>query len=201
MARQAAGIALRDLGHPEEGLAELRRALRLARASGQEQRQADVQATLGLTLAWVGGHTARGLAHLDAATTVARGDLAGRVLMRRAAALAYIGRRDDALRDLNQVVAILHRHGDLLWEARARMHRGLILLESGQTRRADADFRRAEEQYQRAGQEWEYATARHNRGLVAAASGRVPEALDLLAEAGQRYARLGTPMLDLAIDR
>jgi tetratricopeptide (TPR) repeat protein len=201
MARQAAGLALRDLGHLEEGLAELRRALRLARASGQEQRQADVQASLGLTLAWVGGHTARALAHLDAATGVARGDLAGRVLMRRAAALAYIGRRDDALRDLNQVVVILHRYGDLLWEARARMHRGLVLLESGQTRRADADFRRAEEQYQRAGQEWEYATARHNRGLVAAASGRVPEALELLAEAGQRYARLSTPVLDLAIDR
>jgi tetratricopeptide (TPR) repeat protein len=87
------------------------------------------------------------------------------------------------------------------WEARARMHRGLVLLESGQTRRADADFRRAEEQYQRVGQEWEYAAARHNRGLVAAASGRVPEALELLAEAGQRYARLGTPVLDLAIDR
>jgi len=201
MARQAAGIALRDLGHPEEGLAELRHALRLARAGGQEQRQADVQASLGLTLAWVGGHTARGMAHLDAAARVARGDLAGRVLMRRAAALAYIGRRDDALHDLNQVVAILHRHGDLLWEARARTHRGLVLLESGQTRRADADFLRAEEQYQRAGQEWEYATARHNRGLVAAASGRVPEALELLAEAGQRYARLGTPVLDLAIDR
>lgn len=200
MAHQAAGIALRDLGHPEEGLAELRRALRSARASGQEQRQADVEASLGLTMA-LAGSTARGLAHLDSAALVARGVLAGRVLMRRADALSLLGRRDQVLCDLNQVVAILHRYKDFLWEARARSHRGLVLLEMGETRRADTDFVYAEQQYKLAGQEWEYATARHNRGLVAAASGHVPEALEFLAEAGQCYARLGTPMLEVAIDR
>lgn len=200
MAHQAAGIALRDLGHIDEGLGELRRALRSARASGDTQRQADVRATLGLTMAKA-GHTTRGIAHLDQAVLLARGALAGRVLMRRAAVLVYIGRRDEALRDQNQVVAILRRHDDLLWEARARSHRGLILLEMGQTQRAESDFRHAEELYAREGQEWEHATARHNRGLVAAASGHVPEALQLLAEADQCYERLGTPMLDVAIDR
>ena len=200
MAHQAAGIALRDLGHMGDGLAELRRALRSARASGQAQRHADVRASLGLTMA-LAGSTARGMAHLDGAVLVARGVLAGRVLMRRADVLSLVGRRDEALRDLNQVVEILHRHGDYLWEARSRSHRGLILLELGRTRRADADFAVAERQYKLAGQEWEYATARHNRGLVAAASGRVPEALDLLAEAGRCYDQLGTPMLEVAIDR
>jgi tetratricopeptide (TPR) repeat protein len=200
MAHQAAGIALRDLGHPEDGLAELRRALRSARASGQAQRQADVQASLGVTMAKAGS-PARGLAHLDRAALVARGVLAGRVLMRRASVLVVVGRRDEALCVLNQVVAILHRHGDFLWEARARCHRGLVLLEMGQTRRADADFVTAEQQYKLAGQEWEYATARHNRGLVAAASGHVPEALEFLAEADRCYSRLGTPMPDVAIDR
>jgi tetratricopeptide (TPR) repeat protein len=200
MAHQAAGIALRDLGHLTEGLAELRRGLRSASASGQRQREADVRASLGVTLV-LAGSTARGMAHLDGAVLAARGELAGRVLMRRAAVRGLIGRRDEALSDLGQVVAILHRHGDFLWEARARSHRGLILLEMGQTRRADADFVRAERQYELAGQEWEYATARHNRGLVAAASGRVPEALEFLAEASQCYDRLGTPMPDVAIDR
>lgn len=200
MAHQAAGIALRDLGHTEDGLAELRRALRSARASGETQRQADVEASLGLTMA-LAGSIARGVAHLDNAALAARGVLAGRVLMRRADALSLLGRRDQVLSDLNQVVAILHRHKDFLWEARARSHRGLILLEMGQTRRADADFVSAEQQYKLAGQEWEYATARHNRGLVAAASGHVPEALEFLAEAVQCYARLGTPMLEVAIDR
>jgi tetratricopeptide (TPR) repeat protein len=200
MAHQAAGIALRDLGHTEDGLAELRRALRSARASGQQQRQADVQASLGITMA-LAGSIARGLAHVEAAARVARGVLAARVLMRRADVLIQVGRRDEALSDLNQVVAILHRHKDFLWEARARSHRGLVLLEMGHTRRADADFTVAEQQYQQAGQEYEYAMARHNRGLVAAASGRVPEALEFLAEAGRCYDQLGTPMLDVAIDR
>jgi tetratricopeptide (TPR) repeat protein len=200
MAHQAAGIALRDLGHTEDGLAELRRALRSARASGQAQRQADVRASLGVTMA-LAGSIARGMAHLDRAALVARGVLARRVLMRRASVLVFVGRRDEALCDLNQAVAILHRHGDFLWEARARSHRGLILLEMGQTRRADADFVTAEQQYKLAGQEWEYATARHNRGLVAAASGHVPEALEFLAEAARCYDQLGTPMPDVAIDR
>ncbi len=200
MAHQAAGIALRDLGHPGDAVAELRRALRSARASGQPQRVADVQASLGYTTAQA-GQPARGLAHLDRAARVAQGALAGRVLMRHAAVLTLIGRRDEALSDLNQVVTILHRHEDFLWEARARSWRGLLLLEMGHTRRADADFVRAEQQYQRDGQEWEYATARHNRGLVAAASGHVPEALEFLAEASRCYDQLGTPMPDVAIDR
>lgn len=200
VAHQAAGIALRDLGHFGAGVAELRRALRSARASGQPQREADVLASLGFTTAQA-GRTAQGLAYLDRAGRLARGVLTGRVLMRRAAILAVLGRRDEALSDLNQVVAILHRYRDFLWEARARSWRGLILLEMGQTRRADADFVHAEQEYQRDGQEWEYATARHNRGLVAAASGHVPEALEFLAEAGRCYDDLGTPMPDVAIDR
>ena len=200
VAHQAAGIALRDLGYPADGLAELRRALRSARASGQAQRQADVRASLGVTMV-LAGRTAQGMAHLDSAALVARGVLAGRVLMRRAGVLSLLGRRDQALCDLNQVVAILHRHRDFLWEARARSHRGLLLLEMGQTRRADADFSSAEQQFRLTGQEWEYATARHNRGLVAAASGHVPGALEFLAEAGRCYDQLGTPMLDVAIDR
>ena len=200
VAHQAAGIALRDLGHPDEGLAELRRGLRSARDSGQPQRIADVRASLGMTMAGT-GQTSRGLAHLDAAVLAARDVLAGRVLMRRAVILNLVGRRAEALRDLQHALAIQHQHGDHLWAARSRSHRGLILLETGQTRRADADFAAAERQYRLAGQDWEYATARHNRGLVAAASGRVPEALAYLAEADQSYRRLGTPMLDVAIDR
>ncbi len=200
VAHQAAGISLRDLGHSQAGLHELGRALRSARASGQDQREADVQASLGLTMV-LAGNTGRGITHLDRAARVAQGALAGRVLMRRADMLSLLGRHAEALGDLNRAVAILRKHGDALWEARSRTHRGLILLAMGQTRRADAEFLAAETQYQLAGQEWEYATARHNRGLVAAASGHLPEALEYLAEAGQRYEKLATPMPDVVIDR
>ncbi|HEX4830039.1 MAG TPA: CHAT domain-containing protein [Trebonia sp.] len=200
IARQAAGIALRDTGRIGPARAQLRLALRLAREARDAQRVADAQATLGLTMVVAGG-TGRGLAHLNEAAALARDALAGQVLMRRAAALALIGRRDEALRDLNQVVAIVPRYGDRLWEARARSHRGLLLLERGLTRRANDDFTAAEGLFAELGQEWEHAAAQHNRGLVAAASGRVPEALVVLARAGQQYGRLGTPTPDLAIDR
>jgi len=200
VAHQAAGISLRDLGHPEAALIELRRALRSAQASGHVQREADVRASLGVTMT-LAGNTTRGLAHLDGAVLKAEGVLAGRVLMRRAAIRSDLGRHAEALSDLNRAIAILQRHGDALWEARSRTHRGLVLLAMGHTRRADAEFVTAERQYELAGQEWEYATARHNRGLVAAASGHLPEALEYLAEAGRRYDQLGTPMPDVAIDR
>jgi tetratricopeptide (TPR) repeat protein len=200
IAHQAAGIALRDLGHPREGLAEMRRALRMARAADEPQREADVRASLGLTMI-LAGSTARGMVHLDSAVRIADGVTAGRVLMRRAGILAVLGRRDEALRDLNQVVAILHRHGDFTWEARTRLHRGMILLELGHTRLADADFAAAEQQFKLAGHELDHTAARHNRGLVAAASGQVPSALAYLAESGRQFALLGTPMLDVTIDR
>ena len=50
-----------------------------------------MRASLGLTMA-LAGSTARGLAHLDQAARMARGVLAGRVLMRRGDMLAILGR-------------------------------------------------------------------------------------------------------------
>ena len=66
IAHQAAGISLRDLGQAQAGLGELRHALRAARSSGQVQREADVRASLGVTMALV-GNTTRGMAYLDGA--------------------------------------------------------------------------------------------------------------------------------------
>ena len=51
---QVVGIVLRDLGETDAALHELRTALRLARRSGDEERWADVLATLGGSLACAG---------------------------------------------------------------------------------------------------------------------------------------------------
>ena len=59
IARQVIGIVLRDRGEMAPALAELRHALRLARAAGVVERVADVNATLGATLV-MDGRTARG---------------------------------------------------------------------------------------------------------------------------------------------
>jgi tetratricopeptide (TPR) repeat protein len=200
LAHHAIGIVQRYRGDLPGATAELQTALKLARASGRREREVDVQATLGVTLAWA-GHTQRGLALLDQAAAASRGADAGRVLMRRASVLKDLGRFDQAREDLRRAVPIFRRAGDTVWEGRSLTHRAEVFLALGLLERAGADFTQAEELFAANGQQFEYATARHNRGLLALNRGQLPEALTYLEEAGRRYESLGETFPDLAIDR
>ncbi|WUJ70525.1 CHAT domain-containing protein [Kribbella soli] len=199
-AHQAWGISLRQLGDIPAAVRELRTALRLAEQSGRSEREADVLATLGATLGRA-GRSREGLARLDRAVELSRGALTGRVLVRRADVLLVLGRHREALDDLRLAIARLRRSGDQVWEARSRNYRGFIQLALGGTKRADADFAVAEKLYAATGQEFEYAEARQNRGLVAYSRGDLPSALRYLDEAGRRFAAVGVVWPDLAIDR
>src|SRR5262245_26126190 len=66
VAHQVAGIVLRDFGDVNAAVRELRMAFRLAQMAHSQERQADVRATMGLTLV-MAGRTRAGLADLDAA--------------------------------------------------------------------------------------------------------------------------------------
>ncbi len=200
VARQAAAIVLRDRGDVAAAIAELRIALRLAVASGDPARQADVRATLGVALAWIGRPT-QGLAALDKAAAQVRGAALARVLLRRASTLKRLGRYEEALKDLNRALPLLRRAADTVWEARSLTHRAEVYLAFGNAVRAEADFARAEVLFASSGQEREYAVALHNRGLVAIVRGDLPTALSYLDVAGRRYDALGVPDPQLAIDR
>jgi tetratricopeptide (TPR) repeat protein len=200
LAHQAIGIVLRDRGNLPGAVAELRTGVRLACASGQPEREADVQATLGLTLAWT-GRSRQGLALLDRALDASHGGLAGRVLMRRATIFKHLGRFHEARQDLSRALPHLRRAGDTIWEARSLTWRAEVFLGLGLPARAAADFARAEELFATTGQEYEYAMARHNLGLAALSRGDLPGALAYLDEAGSRYGALGVTNADLAIDR
>jgi tetratricopeptide (TPR) repeat protein len=200
LAHQAIGIVLRDRGDLPGAIAELRRGMRLARTSGRPEREVDVQATLGATLAWT-GRGRQGLALLDEAVEASRGSATGRVLMRRANVLMHIGRFREAHEDLSRALPYLRRAGDTVWEARSLTHRAWIFLGLGLPGRADADFARAEELFAPSGQEREYAYARHNRGVAALVRGDLPQALSYFDEAEERYDALGEYVPDLAIDR
>ena len=126
---------LRDDGRIDEAMVELRAALRLARASGDDARAYDVQATLGVALVFA-GRTAAGLAALDAAADGSTGVLAGRRGVAAGSLLARLGRRDEALADLNRAITLLHRAGDPVWEARARNHPASASTRSSARRRA-----------------------------------------------------------------
>ena len=200
LAHHAIGIVLRDRGKLPEAIAELKKGMRLARASGQPEREVDVQATLGATLAWT-GRSRQGLALLDRAVAASRGDLTGRVLMRRASVFVDLGRYHEAHQDLSRALPYFRRTGDTVWEARSLTHRAAIFLELGLPGRAAADYARAEEMYATSGQEFEYAKARHNSGCVALIRGDLPEALACLDDARNRYDVLGETNLDLVVDR
>ncbi len=200
LAHHAIGIILRDRGDLPAAIAELRKGARLARASGEPEREADVQATLGATLALT-GRSRQGLVVLDRAVAASRGDHAARVLMRRGAVLKHQGRFSEAHRDLCRALPYFRRTGDTVWEARSLIHRADVFLALGLPKRAAADFTRAERLFAANGQELEYAKARHSLGLVALSRGDLPGALSYFDEAASRYHALGETIPDLAIDR
>jgi tetratricopeptide (TPR) repeat protein len=200
LAHQTIGIVLRDHGDLPGAIIELRKGVRLARASGQPDREVDVQATLGATLAWT-GRSRQGLAVLDQAVEASHGGLTGRVLMRRANVLFQMGRFREAHQDLSRALPYFRRAGDTVWEARSLIHRADVFLALGLPGRAGTDFARAEALFATNGQELEYAKARHSLGLAALSRGDLPQALGYFDEAGNRYDALGETILDLAIDR
>ncbi len=200
LAHHAIGIVLRDRGDLRAAITELRRGMRLARASGKPEREADVQATLGTALAWT-GRSRQGLAALDRAVEASRGGPAGRTLMRRATIRYELGQFREAHDDLSRSLPFLRRAGDRVWEARSLMFRAHIFFAFGLPRRAAADIAQAEQLFAVTGQEREYAVARHDRGLVALIRGDLPEALTYFDEAANRYEALGVTNPDLALDR
>src|SRR5208282_4415783 len=179
---------------------ELRGALRLARRTGSADREADVLASLGLTLVHA-GRTRDGLASFERAVQLARGVLAGQVLHRRGVVLLTLGRYPAALDDFRRAVSVLQPAGDPVWTARAINARGVAYLAMGGLRRADADFVAAGRLFAETRQEMEAIHAVLNRGSVAFSSGDLPAALSFLDEAASRYRLLNVPMPALSIDR
>jgi tetratricopeptide (TPR) repeat protein len=200
VARQAIGIVLREYGDIDAAIGELQIARHLARRAGSTSREADVLATLGLTLVFA-GRTRSGRNTLDAAVRQSTGNLRVRTLLRRGGALQLIGHHPEALEDLNSAVVALRMADDQIWEARALQARAVSYLSSGSTRRAVADLRRAEDLFAANGQELESAETTVNRGLVALRLGDLPEALNCFDEAAERFQRLGASEPDLSIHR
>jgi tetratricopeptide (TPR) repeat protein len=200
VAHQAAGIVLREFGDLDSGIAELRKALRLARRIGSIKREADVLASLAVALVYA-GRTAAGLAAFDDALRLSKGAQAGQVRYRRSIALLALGRHAAALDDARRAAAVLRHSGDKLWAARAVNLRGLIYYTMGFTARANADFADAELLFAETSQVLESIYMVHNRALVAYAINDIPAALSYFDEAAAQYKPLNILVPDLAIDR
>ena len=191
---------MREFGDLDSGIAELRRALRLARQIRSVEREADVLASLAVALVYA-GRTAAGLTAFDDALRLSKGALAGQVRYRRSIALLALGRHAAALDDARRAAAVLRHSGDKLWAARAVNLRGLIYYTIGSTARANADFADAELLFAETSQVLESIYMVHNRALVAYAINDIPAALSYFDEAASQYKPLNILVPDLAIDR
>ncbi|WP_432936405.1 CHAT domain-containing protein [Kribbella sp. CA-253562] len=196
-AHQAAGVVHRDFGDIQEAVAELKAAYKYARRAADRDREADIQASLGVALV-MAGRTDRGLAMLDSIVPGRTGVFAGRILIRRAWVRgALLGQYDEALVDAERAVALLSDAGDLVWEARALTHRAMVLLAMGAIERADEDYAHSEKLFASCGQQAEYADTRQARGAAAFARGDLPTALRYLDDAQRVVEELGVLEPDL----
>ena len=189
LARQAAGIATRELGDVAGAVRQLRAALADAEVVGPE-RVADVESSLGVTLAFA-GRVSQGLRHLDKARHAVTDAEAARVLVRRGFVLQIAGRPVEAIRDLEDAACVLAQAGDHLWEARAEINLGQALIDCGRAADADAVLTKAEALLASAGAPFESAVARLNRGLVASLRGEIPQALAHFDQAEKMFAVAG----------
>ena len=194
-AGQALGIATREMGDVAQAVRYLRAALAAATSCGDE-RSADVEASLGITLAFA-GRSKEALRHLDAALSQASGVTAARVRVRRGVLLGILGRTSEEIAEHRRAARTLGAAGDSVREARALNNLGLALIDRGDAPRAEDALTRAEALLADAGQTFDAANVRSNRGLVASLYGQVPEALAhydaaeiMYADAGVRSAEL-----------
>jgi len=203
IAHQAAAIVLRDFGDVRAAIGEFRVAVRLARKTADAEREADALTSLGTALV-MAGRTDAGLAALDEAvakvTRPASAEL-GRILVRRGGSLWIAGRYEPARADLRRAISLTRQAGEPVWEARARTAAALADLAVGAVDRAEAGLAAAEALFADSGQLLEIAYGRHNRALVAFASGDLPAALRHLDDAAARYAELDVVVPDAALDR
>ncbi|HYJ26686.1 MAG TPA: CHAT domain-containing protein [Nocardioides sp.] len=198
---QVLGIVLRDEGIPDDALAHLADALRLARRSGDGERAGDVRATLGATLARL-GRVAEGMRQLDRAARQLSGLALARMLVRRAIVLGYLlARYEDSMVDLRRAIAVFDREGDLVWKSRALNLVGLAHAAVGELTEASAAF----EEYGRLSTAAEntsaVATSVHNLGWVAQLAGDLPMALSRYAEANDILDSIGQTSTELLTDR
>ncbi|KRF34876.1 CHAT domain-containing protein [Nocardioides sp. Soil805] len=201
-AHQTLGIVLRERGDVDLALTHLRVARRCAERASDEDRLADVRATLGGTLA-VRGRTAAGLRELDAAVSGARarGPVRPKAQLRRANVLAMAGHHDRALTDLRDAVRGFRRSGDQLWEARALNLRAFVRILRGEFADATGDLHEAESLFRPGDQPFEVLDVRHNLALISFFEGDVPATLSAMTELASAYAELGDPHLELTLDR
>lgn len=189
-AHQCLGIVLRDEGRTDEALVELKAGLRAARLSGSPDRERDVRATLGGTLAYA-GRTRAALRELDRALDGASGEVGATILMRKAGVLGLLGRTDAAVPVMRAALKGIVRAGNQSWEARTRIWLADLELRIGRLDVAERELLRSEEILRAAGATAELLDVLENRAEIAVTRGDLAQGLRLYAQALAGYQDAG----------
>ena len=186
------GLALHELGEPEEAARHLRRAARSAGQGGDAETEALARAGLAISLLSLGRTPAarREIARADQrAPQAAR----GRVDFLHALVLQRVGELDHALERYRRALPRLRRDGDERSLARALLNQGTLRAYRGDTEGALADFAEVEALAGRLGLPVLVAMAAHNAGFALGRRGAVGDALGAFDRAEAAYRELGDP--------
>ncbi|MFC4052268.1 CHAT domain-containing protein [Actinomadura syzygii] len=186
---RAAGLAAKELGLLEEGLAYLRRAL--AAADGYAAAQVRMSLVGLLTAA---GEIGEALSHADAAVPHLHGPDADRLAANRACALARAGRLDEAHDVAARALPRLREGDDPVTLSGLLGNLGLACALRGDFGEAEAALDEAVAVGEATGLRHQTAMSKGNLAYVLSRRGDVPRALRLFAEAeahlsGERLAQ------------
>jgi tetratricopeptide (TPR) repeat protein len=192
-ARRALGLACKELGRLDEGLAHLDEALRIAEAERLAYAAAQVKMNLvGLLIAR--GDVEAALAMADEAAPVLTGADADRLLANRACALARSGR-------MTEVARIARTCEEPVVSIGLRVNTGLARAYAGKLGRGESDLRRALAEAERAGLRHQAAMVRHNLAVIAVRRGDLPAALAIYDAVEPELAGVGERLCQLQLDR
>jgi tetratricopeptide (TPR) repeat protein len=178
MAHRVAALALTEVPDLRGAETRIRTAIRLARASGSEERTAQAEMTYGFVLLGR-GRFAAALAAVDRALPGLTGSDVGRCTAQRALILQTMGRDSEALASYAVALDVLTAHDDRLMLGKAHHNRATLLAYRGELDAAIEDQRRAAELYAGLGLDLFVAHARSDLAWLVGMSGRVPDALRL----------------------
>lgn len=189
-ALRALGLAAHALHDAAAARAELKRSIRVAQRCGQQVLEAEARMSHALVLDDL-GRPAAALREIDLACRQLTGLRLARAIMQRALILRRAGRDDDALAGYQQALAVFRRHGDLLWQGRALVNRGVLRGYHGELALARADLTKAERIFRRLGLATAVAQTQHNLGFLAAQAGDVTRSLEYYDQAGSQLSYTG----------
>jgi tetratricopeptide (TPR) repeat protein len=194
------GRARRALGDIELAESDLDRAISVAMRCGGGDLAADAHLGIAGVLS-LAGRPAEAFGHLDSAHELGGARIRGYVALQRAIIQQRIGLMEQALASYEAALPLLRATDSRVDIAMVLVNRGVIRIQAGECDAAVEDLSEAQRLYQSEQQPFGVARTLHGLGWAHARRGELPSALRYLDQAAEQFQRLGSPALDVEVDR